>query len=449
MPSSIKEIENTTYELVRAAPFTNIHGRPSRNDYEILKKEASDLACELDDITYAWSRSATGDEYGLLAEIIGEDEYYHLTGLTWIQETEPSNYDPAITDATATHTRKRMEQEWQRTRETWAMRKGFLRGVAANMRDALDEKWYSQLKHIHTAYRNVTPLQILEHLNSRWCPLDVHAKKKLKQDYYTEWDGEIHLTAFGKRLDDEQMRIERFGITISDEDKLQFYLEQMYASNTFDKKEMTEWENKAEAIKDDFDEAKLYFEGLVKDYETYEQNSGGTMGKHKYASALQAKEADKGDELREYIAKIATAAVAREEKQDELTANLRDSAASKSKEIEAMALQIKQLTDAVALLAKTNSNKENDPNKSGGGGNREKKQYTKPRTMGGYCWTHGFHPAGENHTSANCTWKKEGHDIAATWATRNGGCVHWPPPIRVRVEDQTHSTYAGKTAPSS
>ena len=269
MPSSIKEIENTTYESVRAAPFTKIHGRPSRNDYEILKKEALDLACELDDITYAWSRSATGDEYGLLAEIIGEDEYDHLTGLTWIQETEPSNYDPAITDATATHTRKRMEQEWQRTRETWAIRKGFLRGVAANMRDALDEKWYSQLKHIHTAYRNVTPLQILKHLNSRWCPLDVHAKKKLKQDYYTEWDGEIHLTAFGKRLDDEQIRIERFGITISDEDKLQFYLEQMYASNTFDKKEMTEWENKSIAIKDDFDEAKLYFEGLVRDYEVY------------------------------------------------------------------------------------------------------------------------------------------------------------------------------------
>jgi len=129
MPSSIKEIENTTYESVRGTPFTKIHGRPSRHDYEILKKEASDLACELDDITYTWSRSATGDEYGLLAEIIGEDEYDHLTNLTWVQEMEPSNYDPAITDATATHTRKRMVQEWQSKHETRAIRKGFLRGV--------------------------------------------------------------------------------------------------------------------------------------------------------------------------------------------------------------------------------------------------------------------------------------------------------------------------------
>ena len=450
MPSSIKEIENTTYESVRGTPFTKIHGRPSRHDYEILKKEASDLACELDDITYNWSRSATGDEYGLLAEIIGEDEYDHLTNLTWIQETEPSNYDPAITDATATHTRKRMEQEWQRTRETWSIRKGFLRGVAANMRDALDENWYSQLKHIHTAYRNVTPIQILTHLDTRWCPLDVHAKKKFKQDYYTKWDGETHLTAFGKRLDDDQVRIERFGITISDDDKLQFYLEQMYASNTFDKKEMTEWENKPEAIKNDFEEAKLYFEGLVKDYETYEQNSGGTTGKHKYDSALQTREADQGDELREYIAKIATAAVAREEKQEELTANMRDSAAAKESEFKAMALQIKLLTDAVALLAKNSNNKENEPkNKRTGGATKEKEQYTKPRSMGNYCWTHGYHPAGANHSSATCTWKKEGHDITATWTNRKGGCVYWPNPIRVRVEDQAHGTYAGKVAPTN
>jgi hypothetical protein len=177
MPSSIKELESTTYESVRATQFNKIHGHLSRNNYKNLKKEASDLACELDDITYKWSRSATGEEYRLLAKIIGEDEYNHLTNLTWVQESEPSNYDPEITDATTTHSRKRIEQEWQCTHKTWAIRKEFLRGVAANMCDALDKNWYSQLKHIHTAYHNMTPIQLLKHLNSQWCPLDIHAKK--------------------------------------------------------------------------------------------------------------------------------------------------------------------------------------------------------------------------------------------------------------------------------
>ena len=106
MPSTIKTLKNTTYDMIRFSLFTNIHGCPTRSDYENLKKEASDLASELDDITYDWSQSPTGEEYGLLAEIIRKDEYNHLTNLTWVQEVKPDTYDPNITDTTATHTRK-------------------------------------------------------------------------------------------------------------------------------------------------------------------------------------------------------------------------------------------------------------------------------------------------------------------------------------------------------
>ena len=106
MPSTIKTLKNMTYDTVRFLSFIKIHGRPTRSDYKNLKKEASDLASELDDITYDWSLSPTSEEYGLLAEIIGKEEYNHLTNLTWIQEVEFNTYDPNITDTTGTHTRK-------------------------------------------------------------------------------------------------------------------------------------------------------------------------------------------------------------------------------------------------------------------------------------------------------------------------------------------------------
>jgi hypothetical protein len=227
-----------------------------------------------------------------------------------------------------------MEQEWERTHKTWAIRKGFIRGVAANFGDVLNKSWYSQLKSVHTAYRNTIPIQILEHLNSQWCPLDVHAKKNLRMAYYAEWDGKQHLTAFGKHLGNDQVRIKRFGITISDkEDKLQFYLEQMYASNHFDKKEMTEWENKPKATKDNFNEAQIYFEGLVRDYEVHKQNSGGTASKHNFESANQAAKANHGNKLCQYIAGIAQAPV----NQEEQAANIRDSTKAS---MDAMASQI-------------------------------------------------------------------------------------------------------------
>jgi hypothetical protein len=166
--------------------------------------------------------------------------------------------------------------------------------------------------------------------------------------------------AFGKRLNDNQMRIERFVITISDKDKLQFYLQKMYASNHFDNKELTEWENKIIAFKDDFDEAKLYFEGLVRDNKVYAQNSGGTAGNHNFESANQAAEADAGDKLQKYIPGIAQAAVTQEEQ----AANIRDSTKASSN---TMAAQIKAMLDKIAQLIKAMANKLNTPNGGGGG----------------------------------------------------------------------------------
>ena len=309
MPSTAKQAETTAHEAVRATPFTRVHGRPTRGDYETLKDEASALTSEVEDITYAWSRDAT-NEYGLLADILGADKYNELTSIsTYTVPAKPASYDPAVTDATPTHTRKRREEEWELLRTAWFIRKGFLRGVVDNLRDALDEQYYSQLRHRLTAYRNITPFQILDHLNDRWCPLDVQAKKTLKKNYYSKWGTDEHLTAFGKRLDDDQRVLMRSDVTIADDDKLQFYLEEIYDSNRFDKQEMLTWEQQPANIKTDFDEAKAYFERIVKATDTYEQNAGGgTTGRNRYESANQM--ADYGDEIREYIQQLASAGAA-------------------------------------------------------------------------------------------------------------------------------------------
>jgi hypothetical protein len=82
-----------------------------------------------------------------------------VTNIQWVQEVGPAKYNPTITAATATHTRKQMEEEWDEERAFWYIRKGFLCGVTMNMCNSLDEAYYSQLKHITTAYRNTTPIQ--------------------------------------------------------------------------------------------------------------------------------------------------------------------------------------------------------------------------------------------------------------------------------------------------
>jgi len=74
---------------------------------------------------------------------------------------------------------------------------------------------------------------------------------------------------------------------------------------------------------------------------------------------------------------------------------------------------------------------------------------TKLRNMGAYCHTHGFHPVGVDHDSANCGWKHGEHKTKATWGNRLGGDMFWPSAKRVAIEQQDHPTWKGKSAPTA
>jgi hypothetical protein len=226
------------------------------------------------------------------------------------------------------------------------------------------------------------------------------------------------------------------GIIISDEDKLQFYLEQIYTSNCFDKTKMVTWENKPIVIKVDYDQAKLYFVTLVRDFETYTQNSGGGAEKTGYKSANQM--ADVGDKIRKYIREIASAT------------NISNATKAKDAQINSITAQIKLLTNIVALLSHSTANKENNGGGAGGGGGcgGESQEFRYTRNMGGYCWSHDHHPVGAKHNSSACTQKKDGHQDAATATNCMGGEKFWPIANRVRPSQQEHTSYKGKSAPN-
>ena len=114
----------------------------------------------------------------------------------------------------------------------------------------------------------------------------MQAKKVLKKEYYTKWDANKHLTAFGKCLNDDQRALVRSDVTITDNKKLQFYLEEIYDSNCFDKQEMLPWEQQPADTKTDYNLAQAYFERIVKATDTYKQNvGGGRAGCNCYESA--------------------------------------------------------------------------------------------------------------------------------------------------------------------
>ena len=168
----------------------------------------------------------------------------------------------------------------------------------------------------------------------------------------------------------------------------------------FDKAEMMEWEQQPINIKTDYAFSKNHFELKVKAHDTYiQKSSSGAAGHNKYESANNM--ADIGDEIKDYIAKMASASVTN----DNVVANMREADKKKDAEMADMAAQIKQLTASVAKLAsRCQQNTENDDlNKNRGRrGDRIVEQMTKLRNMGRYCSTHGFHPVGPTHDSVTC-----------------------------------------------
>jgi hypothetical protein len=116
---------------------------------------------------------------------------------------------------------------------------------------------------------------------------------------------------------------------------------------------------------------------------------------------------------------------------------------------DALAAQIKALTDAVAKLAAAKENKV--PNAGGTEGKKghyenRRPQQTKLQNMGAYCSSHGFHPVGVNHDSATCSRRKPEHKSEATWGNRLGGSTFWPAAKNVAVVQHDHPTWKGKTA---
>jgi hypothetical protein len=292
------------------------------------------------------------------------------------------------------------------------------------------------------------PIQILIHLDIRWCPLNVQARKILKKEFYTNWDSsDIHITNFGMKLDKEQNQLDRLGIVISDNNKLQFYHEQIYASNCFNKTEIVTWENKPIIIKDDYTQAKAYFENIVKDFKIYTQNSGGKTGKMGYESANHM--ADVGVEIRKY----------NKERTAENLANISKVSRAKDAQIDSITAQKKLLADTVTLLSKLLANKENNGSgRNGSGGNGRgrngrdssglggKQKWLPTRNMGSYCWSFGHHPAGMTHGSHTCTHKKEGHKDKATATNCMGGNNFWPQEKRVKPSQHNYASYKGKSA---
>ena len=74
MSHSNQDAEEREFKRVRAIPFERINGCPTWQKYLKLKQEASKIAVG-SEVDYDWTLCGAGHKYGLLADILGGEEY--------------------------------------------------------------------------------------------------------------------------------------------------------------------------------------------------------------------------------------------------------------------------------------------------------------------------------------------------------------------------------------
>ena len=163
----------------------------------------------------------------------------------------------------------------------------------------------------------------------------------MKANYYRGWDVVEHINSFGVHLNREQRKLSQYAppIVISNADKVQHYLEQMWTrTDIFDEKFMTAWTARTIAQKT-FDLARAYFEAKVKAIADF-RAAGGQV--NSYASANAA--TDIKDAVTSALAEFA-----------ENNADSNKENAMAASEVSEVKEQLDTLQSAVALLAKSMS----------------------------------------------------------------------------------------------
>ena len=109
---------------------------------------------------------------------------------------------------------------------------------------------------------------MLAHIKDTWCKITTRKKGVAQRALREPWNLVEDITAYKRALDRNQITCLDLNVPINDSDKVQIYMENMYMSDMFEERKLTEWEEKAEADKS-WADAKTYFGSLYKTRKKY------------------------------------------------------------------------------------------------------------------------------------------------------------------------------------
>ena len=249
---------------MNATAIDKMIGEPTLVTYRILFDQLAMSASSVK--TNQW-----GGRHGHLPLLVSDAQFVTITGIATAVTTKrikPARVDPRINGNTSNYDRLRYTREQDEKILDWYTQEEVDDTLKNLIINAVDPQYIEELKQDYVGYANETAKTMLSHIKNTWCKITTREKGVAQRALREPWNLVEDITAYERALDKNQITCLELGVPINDSDKVQIYIENMYACDMFDEKEMTEWEDEPEANKT-WALAKTYFGTLYKKRKKY------------------------------------------------------------------------------------------------------------------------------------------------------------------------------------
>ena len=269
-------------------PIDKIIGQPTTTTVNHLNQQIAKIAAAVK--TTEW-----GGRHGHLALVIDNASYQLVTGVQILANGHANNTDrqvaPPLVPAGITATTTKIVKETIDRKHALAQQEFWKQEaldaviVERITQEIVDSTYVEELEDEFIGYSTQTIKTLIQHLKNEWCVVSTLEKKQALDAFNFEWDVTSHITKYARELDKQQKLCRDIGVPASDIAKTQTYLENMWASEMFDDKEMRAWENLPTADKT-WANAKTYFVTHYKSKKKYDEERETRAGGFESANSI-------------------------------------------------------------------------------------------------------------------------------------------------------------------
>ena len=321
-------IREATISALQGAQITRHLGRPTRNAVKKTRKELG--------IIYAAAKTThedfqMGNRFGYAAAVLSSSQFITAFNAVcavgdeladnweFLIPQRPQITNPDIDENTTDTERRQMVAEWKEYVEQWERFDAYEMVFKEKVEAAFDSQYFVTLCDDLLGYTQVCVSEMLDHLVEQCLEITDTEKAEKLQAALKPWNPDQDIDAFFHSLDKIQEALDDESIPWPNTQKIIHAMKQMYACNTFDARDMRDWERKLPANKGWID-LQVYFGDLYTDSKKYEKATGGNHGFDSAANVIeQPPPSENDDQLSQQLCDIAIAATADKEHIQQMT----------------------------------------------------------------------------------------------------------------------------------